>query len=255
MNFWLFHLLLFFLHIITITSIRNRTNLTTIRPVLTTTEDDFQPVSVDYITFDSFTDVWDMNIPPKVRGITIKNSNLTIAFLKNLPIVKQLALVNNNIENFQLVKLNFDFMPKLEIFNISRQNINPMANNSFIRFKNLKQLSLICTSLTVIESKAFNTLDKLEILDLSGNFLKVVSEELLAPLENLKILILNNNLIKKFMSIPKLNCLEKLYLENNPIDSLANVDRIALKRKANKLKNIKFCTRISIACQSFESIC
>ncbi|KAK9888222.1 hypothetical protein WA026_000489 [Henosepilachna vigintioctopunctata] len=222
--------------------------------------DEFAPVIIENARFVGYNNLshLDSNLYEDVIRVSFESNNLThtpIRFLGDLHNLIELTLKNNIIENFDIKSLDHYFATKLQKLTVRNQNIGPLLNNSFIRMRNLTYLALICTFPSRIEKSTFNGLTKLDELDLSGNNITVIDKELLQPLKKLRILILNNNNFKKFSIIPVLNNLETIYLENNPIERAASINRTALRLKAPKLRHIKFCTQVSISCQNFENIC
>ncbi|CAF4716266.1 unnamed protein product, partial [Rotaria sp. Silwood2] len=188
------------------------------------------------------------------QGLRVKRLNLSGNKIRSIDIRAFIELANyleeliiefdsNILHNIpDAIKLNLINLRSLKLINL---NITIIKNNTFIKYRKLEELSIIKSNIKYIESNGFNSLNNLrslhldqnqltdniwfvlkkflnnlEILTLSQNNLNTLKENFL--LKNLKILDLSSNGIqiieKNFFE--NIQFIEKVYLQNNEINSL-----------------------------------
>jgi len=74
----------------------------------------------------------------------------------------------NYLEN-TIINVNFDELHSLEFINLFNEGFTSINANTFVEFKNAKNLNLNSNNLKKIEADGFKGLNKLEVLNLSHN--------------------------------------------------------------------------------------
>ncbi len=108
---------------------------------------------------------------------------------------------------------------------------------------NVQKLNLSNNFLGSINSKTFQNLEKLEVLDLSYNHIRVLGDQSFQALPSLLNLNLTGNALESVHEFATLPNLKKLYLGENRISSLTSLPNIAknlttLDLEFNRLKNL-----------------
>lgn len=140
-----------------------------------------------------------------------------------------------------LSKLYVNGFPKLEILNLSYNNISKIGNDSFKFNVNLSSIDLSFNSLNIIEKDSFLKNEKLEFLNLKGN--KIVDVSWAFNLRNVKNLNLSNNGVTDILNL-NLSKVQILDFSNNKIDELMTdfdvvlPDITELNVKSNRIKEI-----------------
>lgn len=164
---------------------------------------------------------------PYLKRLLLKNNQLKgfIKPLKNLSLLEELAITNNEIKEFRYV----DQLLNLKILNLAN---NKISNIKSIRnLINLKELNLSRNLINKIKDIA--PLTNLEKLILTTNYIAKIKG--LKNLTTLKTLSLRSNKLKKISGLKNLINLRKLDLSNNNIskikglESLENLEELNLK--------------------------
>ncbi|XP_045476680.1 leucine-rich repeat transmembrane neuronal protein 3-like isoform X1 [Harmonia axyridis] len=221
-------------------------------------QDDFEPISIEYLTLINLTDAFDDSYfnYPEIKGLTMENSNFSnasISLFNKFVSLKVLKLKNNNIENFSITWFDESMTKTVELLHIEKQDLLVLTNNTFEKFGSLTTLSLICTGIHTVEENAFNGLKKLSELDMTGNNLKNLTGSTLVPLVNLKILRLMHNNFKSFNAIFGDSILRKLrvlHIESNPTK---HMNYMELEKFCPRIKRYKYC--IDEPCEKDEDYC
>ncbi|CAF3360848.1 unnamed protein product [Rotaria sp. Silwood1] len=188
------------------------------------------------------------------QGLRVKRLNLSGNKIRSIDIYAFIELANYLEELIIEFDINIlhdipdaikNNLINLRILKIINLNLTIIKNNTFIKYRKLEELSIIKSNIKLIEINAFNSLNNLrslhldqnqltdniwfilkkylnnlEILTLSQNNLNILKDNFL--IKNLKYLDLSSNGIqiieKNFFE--KFIFLEKLYLQNNEINSL-----------------------------------
>ncbi|CAF3560078.1 unnamed protein product [Rotaria sordida] len=175
----------------------------------------------------------------KIRSIDIR------AFIELANYLEELIIefdTNIHTDIPDAIKYNLINLRTLKLINL---NLTIIKNNTFIKYRKLEELSIIKSNIKFIELNGFNSLNNLrslhldqnqlndniwfvlkkylnnlEILTLSQNNLNILKENFL--LKNLKILDLSSNGIQIIERnfFENILFIEKLYLQNNEINSL-----------------------------------
>ena len=154
--------------------------------------------------------------------------------------ISELDLINKNIGDEglkNLCKINFN---KLEILNLSGNNISDINILKIAKFKGLKELNLNnnkISDMKVLENIQFH---KLEKLYLGNNEISDINKLEKVNFKELKELYLNNNNISDIKILEKLNFekLETLSLDNNKIKDFDIINKINIKKKIISINSI-----------------
>lgn len=199
-------------------------------------------------------------------------------FLRGLPNLKKLILSKNKLQTINKLMLPSEFIEfniknnttynaskifvnhtKLEMIDLSYNNLQILDNESFSQLPSLLQLNLSYNKIENIHKTSFNGLDSLKIIDLSDNKLKEVPWQSFKKLPLLSILLLKENNISSLENsiFTEMNKIKILNFKGNRIkllkneffkglDKLRNLDlsnnlirRLDIKI-LNNLKNVMF---------------
>lgn len=120
-----------------------------------------------------------------------RNKIETISIENDLPKLKELDLMANNLKNISAIS---EHCVALKLLGLSNNNIQQLDANAFVKMTNLEYLYLQNTSLTEVVHGTFSHQRNLIELDLSHNKLNHISFDLFLPyFENLTELRLNDN--------------------------------------------------------------
>jgi Leucine-rich repeat (LRR) protein len=144
-------------------------------------------------------------------------SKLHADTFKGLNRLKTLQLKHNNLTN--ILSSHFEHVTNLTWLDVSSNMIQHLQSDCFAQMSKLKHLSLSNNHIFFLELELFQNLTDLEVLDLSSNELTTTPS--LHSCANMKKLYLHNNYISKLgeLQLPKL---EELFLHHNLISSIAN---------------------------------
>ena len=175
-----------------------------------------------------------------------RNQLSDVVFLEEIGI-KDLDLSKNRLKTFE--RINFDFLPNLTRLELSS---NPIANPNdvYLQIKGvgnaLTELSLKEINLSVLNSKFFDKLANLMILDLSSNRIEVIQQGTFSNLQKLTTINLINNRLTQIDNslFYRLSRLAEIDLTNNSISkldsrvfaNLTSLERVYLD--VNKLESI-----------------
>ncbi|CAL9687267.1 unnamed protein product [Knipowitschia caucasica] len=135
-------------------------------------------------------------------------------------------LSNNFI--FSLQPSVFSPLTDAKIINICHNKINQINQGAFRGLENsLQLLNLSHNLIGEIYSETFQHLTSLKILDLSFNHIGALGHQSFSGLSSLKLLNLNSNSLRKLTSTVYLPKLRFLYLNNNRLESLYNINNLA----------------------------
>ncbi|XP_042359336.1 toll-like receptor 5 [Plectropomus leopardus] len=145
------------------------------------------------------------------------------------------GLINSSVYTFDLSKnrifaLQKAFLSPLKdaiIIDISLNKINQINRNAFDGLEgHLKLLNLSFNLLGEIYSHTFTKLTELRVLDLSYNHIGALGDKAFSGLPKLRALFLTGNSLRDLSSPSTLPNLEYLYLGNNRLTSLYNIEEL-----------------------------
>ncbi|XP_045475365.1 leucine-rich repeat-containing protein 15-like [Harmonia axyridis] len=168
------------------------------------------------------------SIMVNVRKLTVKNTKLiqpmdpTIySSGRNL---EELSISNNELNEYPLSNFrNTTF----KIVKIHAQPHVKIITEDFARgTKGLKYFECTECQIDIIEDGAFNSLEKLEVLNLHKNSISKLTDKTFSPLKSLKRLNLAQNKLSKFTTniIKQSTKLESIDLSDNPLKELNLLD-------------------------------
>lgn len=193
------------------------------------------------------------------QGLRVKRLNLSgnkirfvslNAFIELSNYLEELIIEfdSNSIQTVpDAIKENLINLRSLKLINL---NLNQIKNRTFVKFRKLEQLSIVKSNIKSIEFDAFQSLNNLRYLNLEQNQLNdSIWNSLTKYLPNLETLYLsqnNFNYLKKihlkylkildlssnglqFIDHNIFHSLEKLYLQNNELNSLQLTFLLSLK--------------------------
>uniref|UniRef100_A0A671K616 Toll-like receptor 5b n=1 Tax=Sinocyclocheilus anshuiensis TaxID=1608454 RepID=A0A671K616_9TELE len=183
--------------------------------------------------FDAFTG-------PEIQGLILSRSyNIGSSFApNNFPDPDKFTFKGLEVSGVKIFDLS-----QSHIFTLSN-SINIIENNAF-----LVPIQLVCLlyfkthAPPLIDSKTFQNLEKLEVLDLSYNYIRVLGDQSFQGLPNLLNLNLTGNALESVHEFATLANLKKLYLGENRISSLSILPNISknlttLDLEFNRLKDL-----------------
>lgn len=155
-------------------------------------------------------------------------------------------LYANHVNMNELRRISFPFGQKLQVVNLSGNQIKAIRETVFYNAPNLELLDLSDNQIAEFSANAFDKLQALKILDLSRNQITAIPYELFQPLSSIAYLNLRSNRVQirfgifpdfvktldlsyngldihhKFKIFSLLNNLETLLLHGNKIESIHN---------------------------------
>ena len=161
----------------------------------------------------------------------------------------------------EITKNKFANAIQLQKLFIQNNNISKLTNNTFINCKSLKNLELNSNKLITVDAAVFHGLGSLILLSISDNLIDYFPSTILNELVNLKTLIVNGNKLKyiddnffknninliyvdlsqnQLKTVPvnlfsKLQFMNSIYLQNNSLTNVENIDVEFLEISNNKL--------------------
>ena len=142
--------------------------------------------------------------------LALSKSNCTYCY-DNIP---QLNFYTETLDlnDIKIESINFplsDYINHITKIVLKSNLVRRLEKNTFVSFKNLKELDLSDNAIELIEHFAFNGLIKLEILNLSFNKIRQLNKNILSGLDSLKEIHLYGNQIESIEPFT-LNCLKDL---------------------------------------------
>ncbi|KAH8345975.1 hypothetical protein KR067_011495, partial [Drosophila pandora] len=138
---------------------------------------------------------------PKLEELHLHSNwleNLDIGIFYHLPKLQVLNVSNNNL--YEINRTLFmgpkDPMP-LELLDYSSNNVKVLEDSVFCRLGNLKTLNLWLNLINRIHPRAFAGLTSLQSLQLQGNKISILPDDVFANLTSLERIDLSRNNIKK----------------------------------------------------------
>ena len=143
---------------------------------------------------------------------------ILIQSLLSLPINKEFDGI---LTHDKLIEWGFSPTDSI-VINIANRDIQSIEDETFKEFTILEQLYLSSNELTSINSKMFEGLQKLKILDLRRNMIESANWDTFKNLVNLVELLISFNKIESIQdkTFEGLENLQKLDLENNEIEEI-----------------------------------
>ena len=227
-------------------------------------------INIQYQHFNDLSLLCNSTLPNLEKLVLIGNNIINIKPLKNanFPKLKYLNLEKNKIDDtnietikefkFQkLLELNLSFncisnykifkiveiLENLEILLIEKNKIIKEYNNDDdiqINSKKINEIGLsgVFSDLTINLLSKFN-FDNLKIIYLNRNNLHSLNFVNNLKFEQLEEIWLNNNLIEEFFPLSKLKNLKKIYLKNNQINYIGNIEKFIKTLKKLQLMNLE----------------
>lgn len=182
------------------------------------------PVLVDITLYDpavSMDAETDTNSLETITTLRISGQSKSLTFLDNMPRLKYLYLVNNNIT--EVNEKPFYHLNRLEILNLSYNNLHNIMY--LLKFEGkdnmLKKLNLKNNNIHNVNKDDFEELTALNELDLSYNKIEEIPPETFVNLHNLQILNMNYNYINYLNgALNDLKNLKHLFLKGNQLDAI-----------------------------------
>uniref|UniRef100_A0A1I8ECL6 Leucine Rich Repeat family protein n=1 Tax=Wuchereria bancrofti TaxID=6293 RepID=A0A1I8ECL6_WUCBA len=143
-----------------------------------------------------------------------------MAFM-NVPLLEHLYLRNNLISSIQTERL-FQVFKNLEVLDLSENMLTKVP--SFKELSNLRQIHLRHNKISRVETLAFSSNRKLQLISLQSNKITAMSRNSFDSLDELVVLNLANNVIKKIerVMLDGMRNLQQLNLRNNSLTVLEN---------------------------------
>ncbi|CAG9533484.1 unnamed protein product [Cercopithifilaria johnstoni] len=165
-----------------------------------------------------------MNLP-LLKELRINNNQINyiapMAFM-NVPLLEHLYLKNNLISSIETERL-FQVFENLEVLDLSQNMLTKVP--SFKELSNLRQIHLNHNKISKIETLAFSSNRKLQLVSLQSNQITAMSRNSFDSLDELVVLNLANNAIKKIerVMLDGMRNLQQLNLRNNSLSVLENL--------------------------------
>ena len=155
--------------------------------------------------------------------LNLMDNKITIIEEGSFPDSRQLTSLNLNSNQMDFLnKSTLKGLEHLQNLQIDNNNISKIEDGAFVLLPYLQHLSLRGNNISTITSKTFQGLSSLKELDMDDNNIHTVSKTAFSGMESLHILQLQHNYLSTlgegFNIPPGLSYLEKLALENNPLD-------------------------------------
>ena len=204
-------------------------------------------------------------ISPDVNQIYLKNNKI-----QHLPheegVRSKVWIIDfseNNIESIERNQLGMMF-PKLSTLDLSRNKIQVLTSDSFVKLVELKNLNLENNIITNINETVFDNLDQLHSLNLASNYITVLNFRWFKDLHSLNTVSLKHNKIKRIVHWKHgwPGSLKYVHLNNNSIAVVPPIPRhvekfnltlnplyCGCKPETFNISNKTLCT-VSMKCQN-----
>uniref|UniRef100_A0A0R3RQW2 Leucine-rich repeat-containing protein 15 n=1 Tax=Elaeophora elaphi TaxID=1147741 RepID=A0A0R3RQW2_9BILA len=165
-----------------------------------------------------------MNLP-LLKELRINSNQINyiapMAFM-NVPLLEHLYLKDNLISSIETERL-FQVFKNLEVLDLSENMLTKVP--SFKELSNLRQIHLNHNKISKIETLAFSSNRRLQLISLQSNQITAMSRNSFDSLDELVILNLANNDIKKIerVMLDGMRNLQQLNLRNNSLNVLENL--------------------------------
>uniref|UniRef100_A0A915PQQ3 Uncharacterized protein n=1 Tax=Setaria digitata TaxID=48799 RepID=A0A915PQQ3_9BILA len=165
-----------------------------------------------------------MNLP-LLKELRVNDNRISyiapMAFM-NVPLLEHLYLRDNLISSIETERL-FQVFKNLEVLDLSQNMLTKVP--SLKELSNLRQIHLSHNEISKIETLAFNSNRKLQLISLQNNQITSMSRNSFDSLDELVVLNLANNAIKKIERgmLDGMRNLQQLNLRNNSLSVLENL--------------------------------
>ncbi|XP_050295004.1 leucine-rich repeat-containing protein 49 isoform X2 [Anthonomus grandis grandis] len=167
---------------------------------------------------------------PRLRLLSLQHNliiDLETLCKQKFPTLVFLDVYDNQLEQIKAL----DSLENLRVLLMGKNRLKKIEGLEYL--KKLEVLDLHGNQITTVAG--LSSLAELKVLNLAGNQIRVVGVKDLQGLDSLQELNLRRNRLKKLLGCGDLNCLVKIFLSNNDLQSVDDISSIA---KSPNIKEI-----------------